>query len=115
VISQNAVWLLITTGGVHLKSQKPFDMKDPKGGSAFREIPAGALPENLIITHNYYDHGDADKDINIVIPIERVSVYPKISAERYCLRESFTPVYLSAIRSLFPDKPSVKNRSDACC
>lgn len=63
---------LITTGGTHLRSQQPFNMKDPAGDPTFREIPANTLPEDLIITHNYYDHTDADKDINIMLPIERV-------------------------------------------
>ena len=65
---------LITTGGVHLRSQPPFDMKDPAGDPSFREIPADASPRNLKITHNYYDHSDADRDINIVFPIERIRI-----------------------------------------
>jgi D-proline reductase (dithiol) PrdB len=63
---------LVTSAGVHLASQKPFDMKDPAGDPTFREIPADARPEDLKITHNYYDHADADQDVNIVFPIERV-------------------------------------------
>jgi D-proline reductase (dithiol) PrdB len=63
---------LITTGGVHLRSQVPFDMRDPAGDPSFREIPSATLPMDLTITHNYYDHVDADKDVNIVLPIERV-------------------------------------------
>jgi len=63
---------LITTGGVHLTSQVPFDMTDPAGDPSFREIPADTVPSDLTITHNYYDHSDARKDINIVFPIERV-------------------------------------------
>lgn len=63
---------LITTGGVHLKSQIPFNMADPSGDPTFREIPADIKPSGLIITHDYYDHKDADKDINIVLPIERI-------------------------------------------
>lgn len=63
---------LITTGGVHLKSQPPFDMTDPAGDSTFREIPSDTSPSELVITHNYYRHSDADKDVNIVFPIERV-------------------------------------------
>jgi D-proline reductase (dithiol) PrdB len=27
---------------------------------------------DLMITHDYYDHRDADKDINIVFPVERL-------------------------------------------
>ena len=63
---------LVTTGGVHLRSQSPFNMQDPSGDPTFREIPADISPENLTITHAYYDHSDADQDINIVLPIERV-------------------------------------------
>ncbi len=63
---------LVTTGGVHLRSQPPYNMKDSAGDPTFREIPADAHVRNLTITHNYYDHSDADKDINIVFPIERV-------------------------------------------
>ncbi len=47
-------------------------MKDPSGDPSFREIPADTPPNNLTITHIYYDHSDADKDINIVFPIERI-------------------------------------------
>ena len=63
---------LITTGGVHLRSQPIFNMLDPQGDPTFREIPQAAVPSDLMITHNYYDHKDADKDINIILPIERV-------------------------------------------
>ena len=63
---------LITTGGVHLKSEAPFDMKDRQGDPSFREIPADAKPADLSITHNYYDNRDAVRDINIVFPLERV-------------------------------------------
>jgi len=63
---------LITTGGVHLKSQVPFNMDDPAGDPSFREIPSDTAASDLTITHNYYDHSDAQKDINIVFPFERV-------------------------------------------
>jgi D-proline reductase (dithiol) PrdB len=63
---------LVTTGGAHLLSQPPFNMLDPAGDPTYREIPADTSHENLTITHDYYDHSDADQDINIVFPIERV-------------------------------------------
>ena len=59
---------LVTTGGVHLRTQSPFDMRNPLGDPSFREIPAAVSPEELIITHDYYDHRDADRDMNIVFP-----------------------------------------------
>ncbi len=63
---------LVTTGGVHLRTQPPFDMHHPLGDPSFREIPGAVKPEQLAITHDYYDHRDADRDINIIFPIERL-------------------------------------------
>jgi D-proline reductase (dithiol) PrdB len=63
---------LITTGGVHLKSQPPFDMKNPDGDPTYREIPRDTPLEDLTITHDYYNHSDADQDINIIFPVERL-------------------------------------------
>ena len=59
---------VVTTSGVHLKTQAPFDMADPDGDPTMRELPAGAGPSELTITHDYYDHTDAEKDFNIVYP-----------------------------------------------
>jgi D-proline reductase (dithiol) PrdB len=63
---------LVTTTGVHLIGQPPFDMDDPEGDASFREIPSSTPAEALTITHNYYDHRDADADINVVFPLERL-------------------------------------------
>ncbi len=63
---------LITTGGVHLTSQSSFDMLNPSGDASYREIPADAPTEQLHISHNYYDHSDADRDINIIFPIQHL-------------------------------------------
>jgi D-proline reductase (dithiol) PrdB len=60
---------LITTGGVHLKSQPPYDMNDPRGDATFRVIPAETPANDLTITHDYYDHSDAERDLNILLPI----------------------------------------------
>lgn len=63
---------LVTTAGVHLRSQSPFNMDDAEGDPTYREIPATIPVNELTITHNYYDHEDADRDINVVFPIERL-------------------------------------------
>lgn len=60
---------LITTGGVHLMDQTPFDMADKDGDASFREIPGHAHPAQILITHNYYNHNDADRDLNVVFPL----------------------------------------------
>lgn len=63
---------LVTTAGLHLRSQPPYDMEDREGDPTFREIPSWARPEDLMITHNYYDHRDADQDVNVVLPMQRL-------------------------------------------
>lgn len=63
---------LVSTAGVHLRTQPPFDMRHPLGDPSFRDIPATVSPEALTITHDYYDHRDADRDINIVFPWQRL-------------------------------------------
>lgn len=61
---------LITTGGVHLKSDTSFNMEDKTGDASFRKIPWDTKQDDLMITHDYYDHRDADRDVNIVFPID---------------------------------------------
>jgi D-proline reductase (dithiol) PrdB len=63
---------MVTTGGVHLKSQPPFNMEDPDGDATFRAFPADVDEADLTITHKYYDHSAADRDINVVLPIDRL-------------------------------------------
>jgi D-proline reductase (dithiol) PrdB len=60
---------LITTGGVHLRVQPPFDMGDSQGDPSFRIIPADTHASQLTITHDYYDHRDAGQDLNILFPL----------------------------------------------
>ena len=62
--------VLISTGGILLKNDKRFNMKDPHGDSTFRRIPHDINPEDLVISHKYYDHSDADKDPNLILPFE---------------------------------------------
>jgi D-proline reductase (dithiol) PrdB len=63
---------LITTGGIHVRTDKLFNMEDPEGDATYRTIPSDARAEDLTITHNYYDHRDADRDFNILLPLDRL-------------------------------------------
>lgn len=63
---------LVTTAGVHLHDQEPFDMENPDGDPTFREIPSGLRDGQFVITHDYYDHRDADVDHNVVFPLDRL-------------------------------------------
>ena len=61
--------VLISIGGVHLRSDRPFDLN---GDPTFRVIPKDARPADLAISHQAYDRTDALRDINLVFPIERL-------------------------------------------
>lgn len=61
---------LLSGGGISLKSQPPYDPKSVNDFS-LREIPRDAGAGDFVINYSYYDHVDADKDINCVFPIER--------------------------------------------
>jgi len=63
---------LVTTAGVHHRDQPPYDVHDRDGDPSFRELDLGRPLESLMITHDYYDHADADRDLNVVFPVERL-------------------------------------------
>jgi D-proline reductase (dithiol) PrdB len=61
---------VVSAGGVHLQDQEPFNIADELGDLSFRVIPGDADPRNLMVTHHHYDHADADRDINVVFPLD---------------------------------------------
>ena len=61
---------IVTAGGVHLKEQEPFNIADELGDLGYRVFPAEVESSQLMVTHHHYDHADADKDINVVFPID---------------------------------------------
>ncbi len=63
---------LVTTGGVHLDTDPPFDLASRDGDPTFRRIPAGVEPRRLRISHGHYDTRDAERDVNVLFPIERL-------------------------------------------
>ena len=60
---------LVTTGGVHCCSDKPFDLTSD---ASFRAIPRTATSAELCITHEHYDRRDASRDLNLIFPLERL-------------------------------------------
>lgn len=63
---------LISSCGVHSKSDRPLDVCHPLGDFRFRRVPSSARHEDLIIHQLKYPHDDADLDINVIFPIERL-------------------------------------------
>jgi D-proline reductase (dithiol) PrdB len=63
---------LVTTCGVHLKSQEPFSLYVEEGDWSSRTIPGDVDVRDLMISHTHYDVRDAEQDVNVVFPIERL-------------------------------------------
>lgn len=60
---------LATAAGVHLKSDKRFNLA---GDTTFRAIPNTATVDEMMVSHGGYDNGDVNKDINCMFPIDRL-------------------------------------------
>jgi len=63
---------LVTTAGVHHRQQPPFDMQDAQGDPSYRVLDGASIEADFQITHDYYDHRDAEQDLNIVFPLARL-------------------------------------------
>lgn len=67
---KDAVIALVTTAGVHLKTQEVFDVE--AGDTSIRFIPSTCEDEELMISHTHFDRTDADQDVNCVFPLARL-------------------------------------------
>jgi D-proline reductase (dithiol) PrdB len=61
---------LVTAAGVHLREQEAFNIADELGDLTYRVIADDVDSSQLMVTHHHYDHTDADRDINVVFPID---------------------------------------------
>lgn len=61
---------ILCSSGISRRDQEPFDPLS-RSNLTYREIPKDTRAEELVINYSYYDHSDADKDPNIVFPIDR--------------------------------------------
>ena len=68
---------LITTGGLHLRTDESFDLNIADGDSSFRRIPADVRSGDLHIAHKWYNHKFINADLNCVFPIERMREFVK--------------------------------------
>ncbi len=104
---------LLTTGGIYLRDvQAPFD--PDRDDLTFREIPKDVDVSRLAISHNSYDHGDVEKDVNCIFPLERLGQLAREGAigefaetayaimgrifRRTALQEELTPQILRSLK-----------------
>ena len=65
---------LVTTAGLHRRSDKPF-ISDPRGGDAsYRVIPSNTAAADIVQSHVSigFDHTAIYRDLNVTLPMERV-------------------------------------------
>lgn len=65
---------IVTTGGLVMPEQEPFDSHAKGGDSSFRVIPAEANVADLIDTHRSetFDHSGIREDPNLAFPLDRL-------------------------------------------
>ncbi len=65
---------LVTTAGLHLRDDKPFNRDHPGGESSYRVIPGNADPADIVQSHFSigFDRTAIYRDINITFPIDRM-------------------------------------------
>jgi D-proline reductase (dithiol) PrdB len=62
----------VSSCGVHRKTDRPLDVCHPFGDFRFLRVPSSAKHDDLIIHQLKYPHDDADVDVNVIFPIERL-------------------------------------------
>ena len=62
----------VSTSGVQPKGTLPFDVVHPVGDYSFRRVPSTAEPVDLEIHQLKYPTVGANRDLNVIFPIERL-------------------------------------------
>lgn len=63
---------LVSSAGVHLDDQPAFHVETVAGDSSYRLIPDDVDLSRLGFTHTHYDTASAEKDPNVVFPLDRL-------------------------------------------
>ena len=73
---------LVTSGGISLKSDPPFDMEREKreplwGDRSFRMIPRGMTENDIEVNHLHINTTYIKRDINVILPLARMAEFEK--------------------------------------
>ena len=65
---------IVTTAGLHLRDDKPFNRDHPGGESTYRVIPSDSEAADIVQSHFSigFDRTAIYRDINITFPMDRV-------------------------------------------
>ncbi|MCA1623564.1 MAG: hypothetical protein LC768_13930 [Acidobacteria bacterium] len=62
----------VSTAGLQPKGSLPFDTVHPVGDYTFRRVPSNSKPSDLEIHQLKYPTFGAERDLNVIFPIERL-------------------------------------------
>lgn len=99
---------LITTGGIHLKNDIPFSMKEPGGDSSYRTVPDNISDDDIRVSHKWYNHKFINADINCVFPIDRMREHVKKGTIH-----SLSEKHYSFMGHIYNVKPLIDNAKKA--
>lgn len=71
---------LVTSAGISLKSDPPFDMEREKreplwGDRSFRAIPRGTTEKDIEVNHLHINTTYVKQDINVILPLARMAEF----------------------------------------
>lgn len=71
---------LVTTAGISLKSDPPFDMEREKregiwGDRSYRMIPRGTTEKDMDVNHLHIDTTYIKQDLNVILPLSRMAEF----------------------------------------
>ncbi len=75
---RDATIALVTSAGISLKSDPPFDMEREKreplwGDRSFRMIPRSTTEREIEVNHLHINTSYIRKDINVILPLSRMA------------------------------------------
>ena len=75
-----ATFSLVTSAGISLKSDPPFDMEREKrdslwGDRSFRAIPRQAAEKEIDVNHLHINTSYIKQDINVILPLARMAEF----------------------------------------
>lgn len=79
---KDATIALVTSSGIRLKSDPPFDMEREKvepiwGDRSFRIIPKGTTEKDIDVNHLHINTNYIKQDINIIFPLRHMAEFEK--------------------------------------
>lgn len=79
---KETTFALVTTAGISLKTDTPFDMEREKtepawGDPSYREIPRTATEKDIEVSHLHINTDYIKQDINVILPLTRFEEFEK--------------------------------------